>query len=339
MPRANGGAAVGLLLVVDAKKTYGQTDIRPWTVLVPVTSNSSRPRWPRTARLASLTLARLALAGGLVLAAGVGCAKLPSHAKRALSGARPPGGVALELFFVRYRAGDASVNTPLWSSVDDQQLPVDLRRRLSANGFLAGTLPAQPPPVIERLLNLDEHAAVSDTPPVIDPSRPSKVKHRLLEIYRQEASSQIVLKGDKEPLPELTVLYSDEQAVRGRTFENAKGVFVTKVEPQPDGRVTVQLTPEIEYGEARQKMSPRDGGYTMSFVAPHKTFDDLRLSITLSPGEMLVVGCRDDRLASLGYQLFTQRDDESLDQVVLLVRLAHAGSSELFGEGAPESGE
>jgi hypothetical protein len=321
------------------QKTYGQKDIRPWTVLVPVTSNSSRPRWPRPARLASLTLARLVLAGWLVLAAGGGCAKLPSHAKRPIGGARPPGGVALELFFVRYRAGDASVNTPLWSSVDDQQLPVDLRRRLAANGFLAGTLAAQPPPVIERLLNLDEHAAVSDTPPVIDPSRPSKVKHRLLEIYRREASSQIVLKGDKEPLPELTVLYSDEQAVRGRTFENAKGVFVTKVEPQPDGRVTLQLTPEIEYGEARQKMSPRDGGYTMSFVAPHKTFDDLRLSVTLSPGEMLVVGCRDDRLASLGYQLFTQRDDESLDQVLLLVRLAHAGSSELFADGVPESGE
>lgn len=285
-------------------------------------------------------LAGIALAGCLALAGG-GCAKLPSHAKRALSGARPPGGVALELFFVRYRAGDASVNAPLWSSVDDQQLPFDLRRRLAANGFLVGTVAAQPPPVIERLLNLDEHAAVSDAPPVIDPSRPAKVKHRLLEIYRQEASSKIVLKGDKEPLPELAVLYRDEvePAVRGWTFENAKGVFVAKVEPQPDGRVTLQLTPEIEHGEPRQQMLARDGGYTMSFVAPHKTFDDLRLSVTLSPGEMLVVGCRDDRLASLGYQLFTHRDDESLDQVVLLVRLSHVGSSDLFAEGVPESGE
>lgn len=283
----------------------------------------------------------LALAGWWMLAAGAGCAKLPSRAKHGLSGARPPGGVALELFFVRYRAGDASINTPLWSSVDDQQLPVDLRRRLAANGFLVGTVAAQPPAVIERLLNLDEHAAVSDMPPVIDPSRPSKVKHRLLEIYRQEAPSKIVLKGDKEPLPELTVFYRDEDepAVRGWTFENAKGVFVAKVEPQPDGRVTLQLTPEIEHGEPRQKVLARDGGYTMNFVAPHQTFDDLRLSVSLSPGEMLVVGCRDDRLASLGYQLFTQRDDESLEQVVLLVRLAHAGSGELFGEGAPESGE
>lgn len=286
-------------------------------------------------------LGRLALATWWMLAAGAGCAKLPSHAKHALGGARPPGGIALELFFVRYRAGDASVNMPLWSSVDDQQLPVDLRRRLAANGFLVGTVAAQPPPVIERLLNLDEHAALSDAPPVIDPSRPSKVKHRLLEIYRQEAPSKIVLKGDKEPLPELTVFYSDEveRSVRGWTFENAKGVFVTKVEPQTDGRVTLQLTPEIEHGEPRQEVLARDGGYTMNFVAPHQTFDDLRLSVTLSPGEMLVVGCRDDRLASLGYQLFTHRGEESLDQVLLLVRLAHAGSSELFGDGPLESGE
>jgi hypothetical protein len=295
------------------------------------------PRWPQAA-----PVVRLTLAGWLVLAAAGGCAKLPLHGQRALAGSRPPGGVALELFFVRYRAGDAAVNGPLWSSVDDQQLPVELRRRLVANGLLVGTVAAQPPPIIERLLQLDEHAVVDDAPPVIDPSRPSKIKHRLLEIFRQEAPSHIVLTGDKEPLPQLVVLYRDEAEdarVVGWTFVNAKGLFVAKVEPQSDGRVKLDLTPEVEHGDAQHQYVPRDGGYTVSFVPPHKTFDDLRLSVMLSPGEMLAVGCRHDRPGSLGYQFFTHRDADALDQVVLLVRLSHAGSSELFADAVPTPGE
>src|SRR5215469_16507253 len=97
-------------------------------------------RWP-----SAMTIALLAVAAG--------CTKLPKNTS--LMPATAVGDhVALELFFVRVPLGDQTVLQPLWSDVDEQMIPLDVRRRLAANGFVAGQIGGQLPAAVTDLLKI-----------------------------------------------------------------------------------------------------------------------------------------------------------------------------------------
>lgn len=272
----------------------------------------------------------------LVLAVG-GCAKLPKHTG-SLFDAEAADAVALDVFFVGYPFADETINGPLFSEIDQQEIPLDVRQRLAANGFITGILSGQLPPIVGQLLHLAD-LPPEDHPPTVDLVDPPHVRRQLLKTFRVDDPASLITSGGKEPHALLTVLYRDEgdpPPVRGWSFRKAKTILSTKIEPQGDGRVRLELTPTVEHGEARQEVVPRDGSLTIKIVPPHKTFDQLRLAAALSPGQMLVIGCRVDRPGSLGHQFFTQRYSDRLEQVVLLIRLAQARPADLFAEPTPD---
>ena len=63
-----------------------------------------------------------------------------------------------------------------------------------------------------------------------------------------------------------------------------------------------------------------------------KTFDRLRISADLAPGEILVFSCQGDRPGSLGQQFFTERQSDVLNQIVLLIRLVQGKAGDLFAD-------
>ena len=279
-------------------------------------------RWP-----SALPLALLAVAAS--------CAKLPKS-NSLLPTAPASDHVALELFFVHLPSEDSSVSDTLWSSVDEQAIELAVRRRLLANGFMVGQVGGQLPAAVTDLLHVTDDAPTPTVAQasVIDPSKPTLVHRKLIDVYQIDTPNRIVVTGERERHAKLIVLFNDEagnEAVRGWTFKNAQGSLVTKVVPQPDGRVKLDIVPEIEYGEPRPKFDPAEGGaWTYQLAPPHRTFDSLRLSAILSPGEVLVFGCRGDRPGSLGHQFFTERQSDALSQIVLLIRVMKARSDDLF---------
>jgi len=62
---------------------------------------------------------------------------------------------------------------------------------------------------------------------------------------------------------------------------------------------------------------------------PRRTFDEMGISATLSPGSMLVLGSLANRPGSLGHHFFTEETDQ-LEQKLLLVRLSQTQHDELF---------
>lgn len=286
------------------------------------------PRWPTALPLTLLVVA-------------AGCAKLRQTASLS-PGAPAADHVALEVFFVRIPAGDQTVLGSLWSALDEQAIGLDVRRRLNSNGFLVGQVGGQLPAALTDLLQISDQAptpSLTETA-FVDLGKPPLVHRKLIDVYQTDTPNRIVITGERERHARLVVLFRDEvdetAAVRGWTYTNVRGSLLTKVHPQSDGRVKLEVVPEIEYGEEHREIAPGEGGaFTYQLAQPRKTFDSLRLATVLAPGDVLVFSCQGDRAGSLGHQFFTDRQSDLLNQIVLLIRVVQTKAGDLFTDRAP----
>jgi len=272
--------------------------------------------------------------GLLALSMAGGCAGLRHGAGSPLSPLQVAGdSVLLEVLFVRLPTGDQETHEPLWNDVDEQQLPVEARQRLEANGFRVGLASARLPPLLEGLLNLGDAP-----PPKADEHRVELGTESTIRGWKRQVREgepgEIVVTGQQSPLPRLAVLVrSDDGEVSGEVFHKAKAIFVEKAFPQIDGRVRIELVPEIEYGDPASQYLPGDGGnFELRVQSPRKVFDRLRIDATLSPGQILILGCRPARDGSLGSHYFTEQGPDGPRQQLLLIRLAQANRDDLFAE-------
>lgn len=248
--------------------------------------------------------------------------------------------VGLEIFFVRVPLGDPLAGPDLWSEIDEQQFPVEMRRRLSANGFRVGVVGTTPPAALQSLLKLEEKpAATTPGMTVVDLENEPTVRQRLLRI-RGGRRTNIVCTGEQTQHAELCVLLrGDDGQVHGRTYKKAKGMFAARAFPQGDGRVKLDLLPELEHGDPARRYDPGEGMLRLEFGPPHEKFESLRIETCLAPGQILVLSCLPERPGSLGYHYFTDKASERLEQKLLLVRVAQAQFDDLFNADEPPGEE
>jgi hypothetical protein len=281
---------------------------------------------PRGPAASVLGLLALSLAGG--------CAGLRHSAGSPLSPLQAAGdSVLLEVLFVRLPPGSQEVHAPLWNDIDEQQFPVEARQRLEANGFRVGLAAARLPPLLEGLLNLGDAP-----PPKADEHRVELGTESTIRGWKRQVREgeprEIVVSGQQAPLSRLAVLLrNDDGEVSGEVFHKAQAIFVEKAFPQNDGRVRVELVPEIVYGDPQNRFVPGDSGnFEFRVQSPRKVFDRLRIDVTLSPGQILILGGRPEREGSLGSHYFTEQGSDGPRQQLLLIRLAQANRDDLFAE-------
>jgi hypothetical protein len=236
--------------------------------------------------------------------------------------------VALDVFFVRYPFGDPAVNEKLWEAVDEQQFSPELRDRLTRNGFRAGLVSGQMPLELSRLLKL------SDKPPPDGQASETKLdslqaqpmvicKHLQL---RAGDPSQLVASGIYSELP---VLLCEPGQLCGEPYSQAQGILSVKSLPQPDGRVRLEIVPELHHGQPRMSYVYNQGVLRQEVGKPKRVFDDMTLSADLSNGDMLILSSLSNRPGSLGHHFFTENDGR-LEQKLLIVRLAQTQHDGLF---------
>jgi hypothetical protein len=272
--------------------------------------------------------------GLLALSLAGGCAELRHGAGTPLSPLQVAGdSVLLEVLFVRLPADGQEAYEPLWNEIDEQQLPVEVRQRLEANGFRVGLAAARLPPLLESLLNLGD-----TPPPKVDEHRVELGKESTIRGWKRQVREgeprEIVVNGQQTPLSRLAVLLrNDDGEVSGEVFHKAKAIFIEKAFPQNGGRVRIELLPEIVYGDPHNEFVPGEGGtFEFRVQSPRKVFDRLRIDATLSPGQILILGGRPEREGSLGSHYFTEQGPDGPRQQLLLIRLAQANRDEPFAE-------
>jgi hypothetical protein len=265
-----------------------------------------------------------------VLPAVISCAEVRPPGKSPLKPARmSPDSVVLDIFFVRFPCGDAEINGPMWDEIDEQQFSSDLRARLAQNGFRVGLVGSQIPTRLAHLLKLTDQAAAS--PGVssvnladlqVDP--PVTQEHKQLRAgQRMEIAASAVY----DKLPVLTCESGD---LCGREYTKAQAMMALEALPEPDGRVRLELTPELHHGEPRQQFVGSQGVLHLDAGRPRRVFKELAISMSLSPGQMAVFTCLPSRSGSLGHHFFTQDTSGRLDQRLIVIRLSQTQHDELF---------
>lgn len=265
----------------------------------------------------------------------LGCTPIrPETDRSPLSAAHmSPDSVTLDVFFIRCPYGDTVANDQLWREIDEQQIPLDTRRRLTANGFRAGVISGQMPVTLSQLLELKGNTTPMSGPqstPVdeIGSDEGPMWSHKQLRPHKR---IELVT---SEIYPELPVLLSGPDGISGETYETAQGVMALCAVPEKDGRVLLEIVPELHHDEVQRNISSSQGAWRIEMAQPRLAFDDMAISTYLAPGNMIVLGCLPDRHGSLGHHFLTTDSSGSLEQKLLVIRLSQTQHDELFEPSA-----
>jgi len=266
-----------------------------------------------------------------VLACLAGCTPTPKpKGKSPLTPAQmSPDSVVLDIFFVRFPVGDPRANGPLWEELDELHFSASARRWFLRNGFRVGLAAGQVPGALAELLELQA------TPPQNDQQQEGQIARldaepvvvrRHLQL-RAGKRSEIIASGIYEELP---LLIREKGEVCGKTYPQAQALFATLAFPLPDGRVRVELTPELHYGEPKQQWEGRQGILRLVAGRSRCSFDEVDLQAILGPGQMLVMTSLPNRSGSLGHYFFREDSQGHTEQKLLVVRLAQTQHAPLF---------
>jgi hypothetical protein len=240
-------------------------------------------------------------------------------------------GIELELITVRFPLGDETLNGAIWNEIDEQQTPLAVRRALEENGIRTGIVGGQLPPALAQVIAAAEK----------QPETRTEAASRLEEtppVSRQQMQLHSGWHGEivaTETCQELPLLMCEDGQLCGRTYPSAQGILESKAHASGDRRVTLHITPELQYGEVRQKWASEDGRIVPQQGKPKRMFESLAFDATLSPGQLLVLTTVPERSGTLGQFLFTEspsgpQESEERTQKLLVVRLAQSRYSDLF---------
>ena len=238
-----------------------------------------------------------------------------------------PDSCALDIFFIRFPFNDPQVNGLMWREIDEQHFPAQLRQRLVRNGFRVGLVSGQMPIALSKLMELGDKPAASGELPATEPTEfadQPRVLRRHLQLPAGRRS-EIVTSGVYDRLP---VLICEAGQLGGQTYHQAQTLLALRTFPQDDGRVRLELMPELHHGEPSGRWVGNQAMMRLETQRPRRVFDEMAVSATLSPGAMLVISSLPQRPGSLGHHFFTE-DGERLEQKLLVIRLSQTQHDEL----------
>jgi hypothetical protein len=271
------------------------------------------------------------LVGVAMAACAPGCAqwnRQPEEPSRLPPARMSPDAVILELAFVRMPVSDRKSYDELWNEADEQHFPPELRKELAANGFRIGIVGQQLPTPLRVALDAaaaetDERAEDTETSDV----EVSRSQRRVQ--CRTGRRAKIVVSKTR---PSLAFLAQEEGYVRGQVLDSAQCLLALKPYPQADGRVRLDVTPEIEHGELKTQWVGQEGSMMQRVGRDRMVLDRLRSSATLPAGQVLVLSTTPD-VKGLGEHFFSETAAGRVERTLLLVRVAQTQWDELFAPG------
>lgn len=235
--------------------------------------------------------------------------------------------IPVEVVFVRHEEHDADLGVELWKEVDEQVLDDALRRRLATNGLRAGIVTGGLPPHLAARI-LPDRIDQASTGDLLATDAP--LAKRLLRLLPGRRSEILVAAGIRE----LVLLEEREGQVQGGTFHDASGLLELKLRPAADGRVRVELVPEIRHGPLERSWVGEEGMFRMEAGQRRHRRDDLAFGLDLREGDLLVLGCAGEKAATLGDALLRDQGGDRSTRRLLMVRPLGRAVDPLFAAEA-----
>lgn len=221
----------------------------------------------------------------------------------------------------------------LWAEVDEQPLPPELRQQLAKNGFRAGIVGPSVPDALAALLKVTDEPISQEERARAPLDSEQGIRLTVMQ-PRAGQRRDLVTSPTHE---QISILQREGGEVRGKTFCKAEGRLILQAFPEVDGRTRIELSPELQYGEMKNRVASSEGMYTWRQERERKQFPELKISAKLSPGQMLLVTCLPDRPGTAGHCFFTQPGGEQVVQKLYVFRAAQATPDRSFYDGPRQS--
>jgi hypothetical protein len=245
---------------------------------------------------------------------------LPAAADRPQRTART---MHVEVLFVRTDEHDAALREELWTYVDEQALGADMGRRLNANGLRAGIVTGHlPQHLADRFAAAGDEAAAGDIVG-FDPA----LSRRHLQLLPGKPS-EIVSAAN---LPSLVVLEQQDGEVCGATYLDATPQLAIRAWPAADGRVRLEVIPEVKHGPVEKSWVGEDGMFRLETGQRRHRMDHLGIDVTVPTGGFLVVAGAGDEAATVGDGILRDHGRGDRASVRLIaIRPLHRGLDPVF---------
>lgn len=237
---------------------------------------------------------------------------------------RAPDSVTIDVTFVHVPPDTEYLAEELWRDVDEQHLPTELRRRLEANGFRCGMIGSQYPEALEELIAHTENKDQIDTE--LGAPRVGKAIGQKRIQCRSGKLSKLIT---SETFPQLAVMTNDDGELRGRSCTNAHCEFSMRSFTLGDGRVRLELTPEIHHGVPKQSIVGGENAFRFDVTQERMSLDQLHIETTLSRGQTLLLTATPEA-NGVGGQFFRSGKSTRNHAKLLLIRLAQTQMNNLF---------
>ena len=228
--------------------------------------------------------------------------------------------VAIEIVLVRVPDARLPHLDDVWNQADEMILGASVRRELARNGLRAGVIGPAPPDGLTELLQIPTVAKEDDSlwQEITLDQRPT-VTGRLTQM-RPNTRTEI---NAPTTYDALSLFIGTDEGLVGRNYNQAQGVYALEWSPLPQGRIQVELTPELHHGSPRRQYAAGEGNDLKFQVAQtREIFDRLRIRAPLSAGQMLLISGDPKNRGSLGHFFHTMPTTEGGQQRIVLIRLA-----------------
>lgn len=227
-----------------------------------------------------------------------------------------PDVVELYYIFLEGDLGDPAINEEIWSKeADEQCIPLDVKAALADNGLRVGKLGSRLSPAVLELLNNNDKNSTGR-------------KHHA-------TSGHLAKVQMTDILPSWNLFRKVDGHPVGDEIRDAQGYLYLTPTITGDSGVTLEITPQIEYGPRQQKRVPTAdlAGWQLRSERETKAFPELRAAVTLANGEYALIGAFPDPGATLGRKLFLKENQNPPRQTLLLVRVVRPNREELMTAG------
>ena len=206
--------------------------------------------------------------------------------------------------------GEPAINEIVWKAADEQIIPPKERRAWEANGLRLGRIIGDLPLELEAIMN-DTTSAQKVSP---------------TNIFVESGEATLIKISD--PVDQATVLLNRDNRALGSDYRDVSGYFRATATHEGANNISLRLAPELHHGPIQRTfqtvpnaaaIGPQE--FKINNGQQEETIRELSTSVTLEPGQLVVIGCRPEQKRGLGTFFFTQpvaHSDQRTQKLIMI---------------------
>ncbi len=219
--------------------------------------------------------------------------------------------VQIDIIYIERDIDDPLLSSLVWREVDTiGTVNLETRSRLRDSGFRIGLVGLTPPRSLQRLLGIK-----NDITDSAGTSRHNEMVGRT--IHLRSGGEAEILTGNVQP--EISVKLPGES--ESSVLQNARFVLRTELERLQDGWIKLHILPEIHHGNP--ELRPVAGVSRWELIPQQEIISlrDLKFSVSLNVGEMLIVSSESSELDKIASRFFVSQNGQRSQQRMVVIRL------------------